>query len=111
MVSRVKQHKDFLRYLSTCGKKQRHCCIKNASPEEVRAILDIALNTYKGNIKVSPKTVQKLKRHKKVLKNIALRKAKGPVAEKRLLVQKGGAAPVIPILLSSVLPYLLSKFA
>ena len=75
----------------------------------MRAILDLGLNAYKGNIRLSPKTVQRLKPYKKTLRNIALRKAKGPVAEKRLLIQKGGAAPLIPILLSSVLPYVLSK--
>ena len=109
MVSRVKRHADFLRYLCKCGPKQRKSCIKNASPDEIRSILDIALNTFKGNIRVSPKTVKKLKPYEKILKNIALRKAKGPHAEKKLLIQKGGAVPLLPILLSSVLPYVLSK--
>ena len=83
--------------------------IKHATPDEVRAILEIALNAYKAHVRLSPSAIKKSKPHKRALRNIALPKGKGAKAEKRLIIQKGGAAPFIPILLSSVLPYVLSK--
>lgn len=103
----VRKHCDFLRYLSNCGKKQRVNCIKNASPEEIRAILEVALNTCKGHVPIKKSSIQQLAPFKKTFRKVATRSDRGTKAQKKLILQRGGA--FVPILLGTVLPYIINQ--
>lgn len=103
----VRQHTDFLRYISKCGNKQRLHCIKHASPQEIKAILEVALNTSKGNVPIDKNKVNKLRPFKHTFHKIASRKVKRLSSQKKIILQRGGA--FVPALLAAVLPYIIKN--
>lgn len=102
----IRQHTDFLKYISKCGHKQRLQCIKHASPQEIKAILEIVLNTAKGNVPIDKNKIRKLQPFKQTFHKIASRKLKRLSSQKKIILQRGGA--IVPALLATVLPYIVS---
>ena len=106
MGSRVRRNKEFLGYIAKCSKKQRINCIKNARPDELKSLCDCSLNVYRGNVRLKKPDFEKLYPFRRTLKKIS--EGKGRAGKKKtLLLQKGGA--LIPLLLSAVLPSLISS--
>ena len=99
-----KSNVNFLKYVSCCGDKQRKGLLKHASPEEVKSICECVFNVYKRNVPISKRTISKLYPFRKTIVKIG-KNPKSPKA-KRLIQQKGGA--FLPILISSLLPTVLS---
>jgi len=106
MSKRVVANKELLAYLSKCNKVQRKSLVSNATPEEIATLCECVLNVYKKNVPVSNKTYRELKPFKQVLHKCLNKKLS--IKKKKQVLQRGGGA-FIPILLSAVLPYLLSK--
>ena len=96
----MKHHYKTLRTLCKCKGKKRKLLLQKASGGVIRTVAQVAKNTIKGNIPLSPRQKQRLRRHKKTLRALAL--AKSSLKSKRkLLSQKGGA--LLPLLLAPVL--------
>ena len=99
-MSSLKHHFKALRALCKCKGKKRKLLLQKASGGVIRTVSQVAKNTIKGNISLSPHQKQRLRRQKKTLRALAL--AKSSIKNKRkLLAQKGGA--LLPLLLAPVL--------
>ncbi len=101
-----------IKYLAVCQKhpKQIHSILKQSPDNVVKSICNAAVNAYRGNIALSPKAKKQFHNKRKIFelltnKNIPLR-----VKRRNLLNQKGGALPLIPILLSTILSAVGSAF-
>ena len=92
-------NKHILYVLRDAKPKLRKILLQNVNDSVIQAINEIALNTLKGNIELTPEQKIQLKKYKNELR--FLRCSKRKVASKRkLLVQKGG---FLPILIGTVL--------
>ena len=52
----------------------RHDLLQHTNADQINAISELVLNTLKGHARVTPDAVARLKRHKKVLHELAKRK-------------------------------------
>jgi hypothetical protein len=68
----------------------------------IRLLSEICLNLLRGNVKLSPGQIHRLKRHKQILRSLATRNIS--VKEKRRkLIQRGGFLPlVLPVIASTL---------
>jgi hypothetical protein len=90
---------EFLKSISKCNELSRKQSLTSCSNDSIKAISEIALNTLKGNLKLTPLQIRQLKKHKKNVRQLA--KKKLSVKEKRkLLIQQGGFLPflIVPFL-------------
>ena len=105
MSAVVRRALPLLKTLADANPKLKKAIIKNASPDLMLAISEIALNILKGVIKLNPNQKHRLSRYKKEFRSLA--KKNVSVGKKRkLLVQKGGSAllgALIPLALSFLL--------
>lgn len=93
---RILPNKHFLYYLAKSSPKHRKKILEIANKEELKAIIDILFNISRGSINISQTSLNKGKKHRKLLNRIV--KRKGSINEKRrLLIQKGGA--ILPFLI------------
>lgn len=83
--------------------KKRKNLIKTLTPNVIKKISEVIHNLFKGRIKVSPRQLGKLQKHKRVLRKFKNRSLS--VKRKRNLLQRGG---FIGPLLSVALPILSS---
>jgi hypothetical protein len=104
MASNIKHHISFLKKIGSATKNNRVKYLNLATDSEIRSICECALNVCKGTVPLSKKSKTYLKRHGKVLKNIAFRKACMDTKRKNL-VQKGG---FLPQLLAAAIPVIAS---
>ena len=72
---------------------RRRILIRKASKDNIDALSEVALNTLLGNVPLSNKHKQKLKRHKFSIRNLA--KKLSLKKKKEFLVQKGGFLPLL----------------
>jgi hypothetical protein len=90
-VSKIKDsktQKNLLKYISN-------------SPKYHMALKEIAVNVIKGNVKTNIKTKNKLRKHKKVISELA--KSKNCAAKrKKLVIQSGGWLWIIPLITSLI---------
>jgi len=113
MSKNVKKHLPVLDFLSKASPKYRERLLKDADRNLLLAICEICYNVCRGNVKCSPKDINKLRRYKKHIECLALtrRTAKRLVKQKRIINQKGGS--FLPLLLtpiiSSLADYLVRK--
>jgi hypothetical protein len=99
-MSTLKHHYPELRALCKCKGRKQKLLLQKASGSLIRTVSQVAKNTIKGNIPLSPRQKQRLRRHKKTLRALSL--AKSSLNKKRkLLIQKGGA--FLPLLLGPIL--------
>lgn len=96
---RVKRNLDFLKVLYKANKCQRHGIIKGANKDLIICLCECADNLLKGNIPIKEETKQKLRRHKKPLRELADKKSSLKV-KREILCQRGG---FLPLLLAPVL--------
>lgn len=107
MVKRVRQHADILRVLQKAKPTLRHSILKQLDKGPLCAICEISENTLSGAVPLSPIQRAKLSKHKAVLRDLAGRHKKLEDKRRALLSQRGGA--ILPLLLSTILPLVLSK--
>ena len=80
--------------------------LKHLSPSVIKILKIFSKNVYKGNVSLTNQQKQKLTRHKRCLKELAL--SKTSLKKSRKLLQKGGflsalLAPIASMLIGPVL--------
>ena len=83
-MDNVKRYSSFIKRIITVPAPIRARLLKTSNLKIITAIAEIVHNIIHKNIKVSPVTVKKLKRFKKVFYKLV--KAKPPTARKNILV-------------------------
>ncbi len=95
--------------LLSLSPKERKALLKVLDTKRVRSICECAHNLLCGNIQPCDKSrLGKLRKHKATLRRLAKR-GESWIKKRRYLVQKGGAAFLLPLLLSTVLQVALNK--
>lgn len=93
-------HKDLLKVLAKAKPSLRKAILRQADKALIFSICEICDNTLSGNVTLKDSDKQKLRKHKKILRQLASRG--GTWKKKKQEVQKGGA--LIPLLLSLLAP-------
>ena len=75
MSTRINKHKPFSQLILTASKKQQKALLSSASPEQVKVRSEILLNLLSGNITISGKSKQLLRKHKDKIRELANRKS------------------------------------
>ena len=84
-MKRLRRQLPFLESLFRDARGQyRHDLLRHANADQINAISELVLNTLKGHARVTPDIVARLKRHKKVLRELA--KRKNSVTRRRALL-------------------------
>ena len=74
-MKRLLRHRAFLlSILQEGNRNKRHDLIQHANGEQINAVSELVLNMLKNCVPVSPPLMAKLRRHKKVLKELSRRK-------------------------------------
>lgn len=89
MSASIKRHFDTLKVLSKAPHKLRNAVIDHSKADLVRALCEIVYNTLEGNIKLTEKDRQKLKRYHRYLYQLS-RKSLSVKKKKQILKQRGG---------------------
>jgi hypothetical protein len=97
---KLKQHYKELRALCKCKGKKQKSILQDASGDLIRTVSQVAKNTIKGNISLSPTQMKRLRRHKKTLRALS-HKRSSLKSKRKLLMQKGGA--LLPLILGPIL--------
>jgi hypothetical protein len=108
MAPKAHIHKDLLSVIQKAKPSLRKAILKEADKALVYSICEICDNTLIGNLKLSDKQKNKIKRHKNTIRKLAQRGGSWQ-KKKKHLVQTGGA--FLPILLSFLAPILGSAIA
>lgn len=87
---------DVLRALRHLKKSQRVKILRSAHKQLIKCICECVLNTLKGNINLSTKDKQKLKRHQKVLRKIG--SEQGTWSNKKKIIVQSGGGFLLPLL-------------
>ena len=103
------ENENFLKYVTTCNKKQREALIRKASPSEVNALCECVFNVYKRNVRLPDSIISRLHPFKKTIVKIA-RNPRAPIYKKRKLILQQGKGAFVPILLASLIPSIVSLF-
>lgn len=96
-------HNEILKILGKVNPPTRKSLLKTADKALIYSICELCDNTLAGNIPLTPSEKQKLAKYKKLLRNIA-RRGESWKKKRAILVQRGGAGPFIPLLLSIIGP-------
>ena len=106
MYKRLLAQETFLRLLARSNPKQRKILLSQATKEELATLFEICLNIIKGNIKLNRDHFKKLKRHRRIVRELGDKKV--PLKDKKeIITQSGGAiGSVIGTLGSLILPLL-----
>lgn len=99
-----------LKYLSVCRDPRALSATIRSSPDSViRSICDAALNAQSGDVTLAPKQKRLFRKYRPAFAKLVNPKI-GVKSKRTFLVrQRGGALPIIPILLSAVLSALGSR--
>jgi hypothetical protein len=107
MPKRVKRHLEELVSLKKATPKRRKCILENCSPQLVDCLAECASNCLNNGLPLEKAQFAKLKRYKKILRQIASKKVSRKTKKKHL-VQKGGfIVPLITAVLSALASNLL----
>lgn len=106
---RVSQCLDELKNLTLATNKFKIKKILKSCPAHlIDAISEISLNVLKNKVQIDEPTFSKLKRFKKVLRELAKRKNSNVVRRSLIVNQRGGS--IIPLLVSAALPLITKLF-
>jgi hypothetical protein len=105
MAPRAAVHRKFIKKLETANTSQRKKYISEATPDQIRAICDCALNVCNGNIKLTGKKFRQLYPHKAAIRR--LNQTRGVEGKRRILIQQGG---FLPALAAAAVPIIASLF-
>ena len=90
---------EFLKLLSKSKHTYRKTLLERAPDEVIRLLGKCALNILSGDLVLTKKQKVALRPHKKALHQLA----RGPVKQKKKILQKGGFPPLLLALLSPIL--------
>ena len=89
-MKRLRRQLPFLRsVLKEANRFKRQELLQHANADQVNAVSELVLNLLKQNIPVTAATMNQLRPHKNVLRNLARRKHSLKKRRKWLVVQKG----------------------
>ena len=89
-MKRLLRHRAFLLSILREGNRnKRQDLIQHANGEQINAFSELVLNMLKNRVPVSPPLMAKLRRHKKVLKELGRRKNSIKKGRLHLMNQKG----------------------
>lgn len=111
MAPRVQKHRAVLQVLQNAKPSLRKAIIQASDKDLVYSLCEIADNLLRGNIPLTDTQKSKLQRYRTHIRKLA-QKGGTIKSKKALLTQRGGAFPLIPLLIStaaSVLPLLFQK--
>ena len=98
----TKAVKRYIKFLSVCRNPNQLRVLISSAPDSVlKCISDAALNAIKGDVKLTSGQKKRFKHYRALLESLATRKSS--LKSKKNSILKGGALPLIPILLSTVL--------
>ena len=102
-MAKSKVVKRAYKLLAECKDPRVRSAILNGAPEKlVKTICNAVLNVEQGDIALNKRQKQAFKKHRKAISKLTSRSYS--LGQKRkFLKQKGGAFPIIPILLSTAL--------
>ena len=102
-MAKSKVVKRAYKLLAECKDPRVRSAILNGAPEKlVKTICNAVLNVERGDIALNKRQKQAFKKHRKAISKLTSRSYS--LGQKRkFLKQKGGAFPIIPILLSTAL--------
>ena len=73
-MNRLRRQAPFLQgILKEANRKRRQELLTHANGDQINAVSEMVLNLLKKRIPVKPRTLQKLQRHKKVLREVGKR--------------------------------------
>ena len=100
--AKIRKQAPILKWLKTAKPKEVKSFIKAADKSFICTLCECCLNVLRGNIPLTPKQKQKLKRHKTGLRQLANKKI--PIHRKKALLLKGGSllGALIPTVISLV---------
>lgn len=105
MSKSVHTHREYLRALCKLKPYYRNILVKAADADAIKCICECIFNVLKGSVPITEKEKLKLRKHKKVLRELI---KKGDLKKKRkIIIQTGGA--FLPIVLGSLLSGVLSS--
>ena len=87
IMRRLTKHTSILKTLAKAKPHMRKAIIKSAGLSLITCLCDCAINTLKGNVKMSKHQYRKIRRHKHDLR--ALKNSR-TTAEKKRIIQSGG---------------------
>ena len=103
--SKVRQHFEFLSYLSSIPPRRQKLLIKGADRPLLESLSEICINLLHHRLELSKAQIDKLRPFERQIYQLSQRRHS--VAKKKRIVQTGGA--FITALLSTVLPALVSS--
>ena len=110
MSKRFAISEPFIRLVAESTPQERKSLLRHASKRQLKSLYIVCLNAVRGNLKLAPHVVKRLRRHRKTIETLGDKRV--PQREKvRLVNQKGGllgqvaglALPVIAQVVASVL--------
>lgn len=101
MSNRIKNNLDYLKILGSCKTAMRKAIIENADKDLVYTLCECVLNCLNGNVPINDSVKNKLKRHRKVLREVLKKKSSSIIKKKSILIQKGGA--FLPLIIPTIM--------
>jgi hypothetical protein len=112
MAPKVKSNQDFLRKVYKGPAKARKQAVVSATSNQIKALCECAANACSGRLIIKPSLRKQLKAKEANLIRLAYNKEPIEV-KKRLLIQSGGALPVLAALglsaLGSLIPSIFGR--
>lgn len=102
MTDTIARHSAFLKILYDCKPRQRKALIEYISTGQLHALSQVALNILKGNVKLSPSDINKLRRYKNIILLLSTRGESIQKKKEALLKHTS----VIRLLLKHIIPLL-----
>lgn len=99
-MASVKKHLPLLKLLKESSPDRRFNVIRHSDSDLINTISECVYNTLKGNIPLKKREISKLRKFKKVLRNIFRAEGGGLKKKKEIIIQSGGA--FLPVLLSPI---------
>jgi len=90
----IKRNFCVLHNLQNSGLRKRKKLLKEVDAEVVKAIVECIYNVLFGDVDLTPEEFSKLKKEKQFMRDL-VKKKKSVKKKKELLIQKGGALPLL----------------
>ena len=111
MGRRLTRNKGYLKSIIAAPVRVQKRILGSADRDLIETCRDCCKNILEGRVNIHPKTLQKLQRHKTIVRKLG-RKSKVSLKAARNLLQKGGFfSALLPILSSLIGPVLSGIFA
>lgn len=108
-MKRIRKNKDLIYLLSQCPAKFQKSLLKQSDDELIEAILEIILNTLRGNASIDSETKSRLKKYKKALRKLIC-PYRSLKCKRKVLVQSGGFLSILlPVVINGVLSHIFKK--